>query len=283
MAFDASTLEVGRQYTRPRLAELWGYRGYRGFAKGVFTPRGQRDVVLFVTRQKQESLTQYTDFISGDRLHWEGEKGHGNDERIANAPQNGDVTHLFYRDVHHTPFRYYGEIRILRFERRQDSPSKFTFQLMHDLSAEDDISRMGDQLSELESTDRESVVLARRGQGKFRDDLLEWWHGCAVTGVEPPDLLRASHIKPWRSSTNEERLNPFNGLLLLPHYDHLFDRGYITFDEGGRMEASPAIVTVPVVRLGIDEDARLRRLSPEHLDFLEYHRREVFMSRGETE
>ncbi len=77
MAFDASTLKIGHLYSRPRLAELWEYQGYQGFARGVFTPGGQRNIVLFVTRQKQESLTQYSDFISGDRLHWEGEERHG--------------------------------------------------------------------------------------------------------------------------------------------------------------------------------------------------------------
>lgn len=278
MAFDASTLEVGRLYTRPQLAELWGYEGFQALARGVFTPSGQDNIVLFVTRQKQDSLTQYDDFISGDRLHWEGEKGHGTDDRLAKSPTTGERVHLFFRDIHHTPFRYYGELQLLEFIQRTESPSKFVFQLLHDLSAEDDIKRFEADVEQLDITEREAVIQARRGQGRFRADLLDLWKGCAVTGLEPPDLLRASHIKPWRSSTNEERLNRFNGLLLLPQYDHLFDRGYISFDQKGRLAPSPAISTLPPDRLGIDPGARLRTLSSEHRPFLDYHREEVFMA-----
>lgn len=281
MGFGASLLEIGRLYSRPRLAELWGYRGYQAFARGVFTPSDHHEIVLFVTRQKQESLTQYADFISGDRLYWEGEKQHGTDERIARASQAGERIHLFYRDIHHTPFRYHGELRLLLFKPKTDQPSEFIFQLIHDLSPDDDLERFRPEIEELEETEREAVVQARRGQGRFRASLLDYWNGCAVTGVEPPDLLRASHVKPWRSSNNDERLSPFNGLLLLPHYDHPFDRGYISFDEHGRLESSPAIVSLPPDRLGIDPDARLRRISSEHRPFLDYHRQEVFLARSD--
>ena len=281
MAFDASTLEIGELYTRPELAELWGYRGYQAFARGVFTPAGGGHIVLFVTRQKQESLTQYQDFISGDYLRWEGQEGHQTDDRVARAHENGEEIHLFYRDIHHTPFRYYGTIEIRTYLPRETKPSEFTFRVIHDLSPEDDIARSDLDLRGLADTQRLTIVQARLGQGRFWADLIEFWRGCAVTAVSSPDLLRASHIKPWRSSSNAERLDPFNGLLLLPQYDHLFDRGYITFDETGRVEPSPALTTLPARLLGIDMDARLRRFSGEHLPFLEHHRRHVFMSRTE--
>lgn len=80
-----------------------------------------------------------------------------------------------------------------------------------------------------------------------------------------------------------ERLNRHNGLLLLPQYDHLFDRGYITFDESGRLEPSPAIVTLPPDRLGIEMDARLRHVVDEQLPYLEYHRKEVFLKRLDSD
>jgi hypothetical protein len=90
LPFDTSVLELGRLYTRPQLASLWGYESYHAIARGVVTPRDQDVIILFVTREKQASLTQYTDFISGDRLYWEGEKGHGTDDRIALAHENGE-------------------------------------------------------------------------------------------------------------------------------------------------------------------------------------------------
>jgi putative restriction endonuclease len=283
MPFEPKSLELGRLYSRTELYRMWGYAGIEAISRGVVTPTGSKHIILFVTRQKQQSLTQYRDFISGDQLHWEGEKRHGSDRRIARAAERGDEVHLFYRDIHHTPFRYHGQVLLLHFIQRRDSPSQFTFRVAHDLSAADDLELHAGELASLPETTRVTVVRARVGQGQFRQDLLELWRGCAVTGVEHPELLRASHIKPWRSSTNAERMNKYNGLLLLPQYDHLFDRGYITFDEKGRLEPSPAIVALPPERLGIDMAARLRLTLADQLPFLEHHRAAVFLKKLEAD
>jgi putative restriction endonuclease len=283
MLFDPGRLELGRLYTRPELARLWGYQGYQAISRGVVTPRGTRYIILFVTRQKQESLTQYRDFISGDYLHWEGEEKHGSDYRVANAHERGEEIHLFYRDIHHTPFRYHGPLEIRQFIRNTSKPSEFIFRLVHYMSPEDDVAMHRNELNVVPETERLSLIKARLGQGDFRQRLLDEWRGCAVTGITAPDLLRASHIKPWRMSSNEERLNRFNGLMLLPQYDHLFDRGYITFDDSGRMVPSPAIVTLPPHLLGIAMDARLRKVARDHLPYLEFHHDAVFLARTDKD
>jgi HNH endonuclease len=83
-----------------------------------------------------------------------------------------------------------------------------------------------------EKTTREALIDARRGQGKFRVEVgVRWNNICAVTGCGIVEVLRASHIKPWRDSTNRERLDPENGLLLAAHVDALFDKDLITFME----------------------------------------------------
>src|SRR5205807_1990193 len=93
-----------------------------------------------------------------------------------------------------------------------------------------------------DETEREEVRKARVGQGRFRRSLLELWDArCAVTGVEMPAVLTASHIKPWRCATNAERLDQNNGLLLLAQYDRLFDRGFISFADDGGILLSPAL------------------------------------------
>src|SRR5690606_16024439 len=70
----------------------------------------------------------------------------------------------------------------------------------------------------LGSTEAQSLLKSRRGQGKFRADLIYLWTGrCAVTGLSNVTLLRASHIKPWAVSNNYERLDAYNGLLLTPN------------------------------------------------------------------
>jgi putative restriction endonuclease len=88
-------------------------------------------------------------------------------------------------------------------------------------------------------TTREALVLARRGQGVFKDRVMAIERACRITGVDRVEHLRASHCKPWRDSSNEERLDGENGLLLTPNVDHLFDRGFIGFEDNGDLLISP--------------------------------------------
>jgi len=88
-------------------------------------------------------------------------------------------------------------------------------------------------------TTRKALVDARRGQGKFRQDLEKRWNNaCAVTSCSIREVLRASHIRPWAGSSHRDRLNPENGLLLLANLDILFEKGFVSFDDHGRMLVS---------------------------------------------
>jgi predicted restriction endonuclease len=77
---------------------------------------------------------------------------------------------------------------------------------------------------------------------------------CRITGVTNAVHLIASHCKPWRDSTNEERLNGENGLLLTPSIDHLFDRGFIGFEDNGELIVSPVAHKPSLRRMGIETD-----------------------------
>lgn len=128
-------------------------------------------------------------------------------------------------------------------------------------------------------TEREQLGLARLGQGAFRSALIGYWNGaCAVTGLDQIELLRASHIKPWRSASNPERLDLFNGLLLTPNLDAAFDRGLITFGGAGEAIFSPGLTAENRRRMGIDEMPRLRRLDTRHQAYLEHHREHIFQA-----
>lgn len=98
---------------------------------------------------------------------------------------------------------------------------------------------------DLDATTKQRLVDARVGQGQFRKDLEKHFGGaCAVTRIRLREVLRASHIIPWaRPTTDEERLDPNNGLLLAAHLDALFDRHLITFEQNGAMRISPRIVS----------------------------------------
>ena len=119
---------------------------------------------------------------------------------------------------------------------------------------------------------------ARVGQGRFRRLLLEMWGArCAVTGAGIPAVLAASHIKPWRCATNAERLDPHNGLLVLPQYDRLFDLGYISFRDDGGILISAALPKDQLPLLGVEEDAGLSAVVAAHRPFLSFHRDRVFI------
>jgi hypothetical protein len=145
-----------------------------------------------------------------------------------------------------------------------------------DPESADDIER---DLAELlatpqdEVTERQELVRARVGQGRFRKGVVQQWQRCAVTGYDAPDLLVASHIKPWRVSTNEERLDAFNGLLLVPTIDKVFDRGYVSFSEDGELCISASLRQPSV--LGILAGVRVQ-LRERHQRYMEFHREFVF-------
>ena len=127
---------------------------------------------------------------------------------------------------------------------------------------------------QLAGTEVERVVRQRVGQSKFRDAMLDYWGGaCAVTGVALPDVLRASHAKPWAECVSDaERLDVFNGFLLSANLDALFDRFLISFDETGALLLSRGVSQHVLEQLGLSDDLRLRWLAPEHQTYLEHHR-----------
>ena len=132
----------------------------------------------------------------------------------------------------------------------------------------------------LDATIRQAVVAARRGQGRFRFNVEAVEQGCRVTGVTNPRLLRASHIKPWRScDTSNERLDGDNGLLLCPNVDHLFDRGYISFKDDGNVLISPRIDPAEVERLGVATSSPLNvgLFRSGQAAYLRFHRDNVFL------
>lgn len=124
-------------------------------------------------------------------------------------------------------------------------------------------------------TERLAEVNVRIGQSKYREQLKSYWGGCAVTGVEFDSLLVASHIKPWKDSNGIERLDTFNGLLLTPNLDTIFDKGYITFDDTGCIVLSREF-QYHAKAFGISQNTKLRRMDPRHIEYLNWHRKFVF-------
>ena len=133
--------------------------------------------------------------------------------------------------------------------------------------------------SQIAQTERESLVIARRGQGLFKERVMQIEYRCRITGVNNTTHLRASHCKPWRDSSNDERLNGENGLLLTPSIDHLFDRGFISFEDSGELIVSPVAHEPSLNRMGVvtDRVINVGGFSDGQRHFLNYHRESVLL------
>lgn len=133
--------------------------------------------------------------------------------------------------------------------------------------------------STLNDTEKQVIIKARVGQGKYRDNLMEKYnHRCIVTGIDASKLLVASHIKPWRVCDNKERVDTENGLLLSANMDRLFDSGLITFTIEGQMIISSFVGEANQSRLHIFKGMKVNlQSSTRLLAYLEYHRDVLFV------
>jgi putative restriction endonuclease len=135
----------------------------------------------------------------------------------------------------------------------------------------------------IRETERVALVQARRGQGLFRYNVRSIERACRITRVERMEHLIASHVQPWRDSNNEQRLDGENGLLLTPTVDHLFDKGFISFEDSGQVILSPVADQKSLKRMGIDPEdpVNVGAFSEGQRRYLEFHRENVLrMARG---
>jgi putative restriction endonuclease len=133
--------------------------------------------------------------------------------------------------------------------------------------------------SSIRETERLAIIRARNGQGLFKDRVTKIETRCRITGVENPTHLVASHCKPWRDSSNDERLNGENGLLLTPSIDHLFDRGFISFENSGKLIISPVAHRPSLERMGIETQSTVNvgSFTSGQRHFLDFHRNAVLL------
>ena len=135
----------------------------------------------------------------------------------------------------------------------------------------------------IRETERTALVQARRGQGQFRENVRTIERACRITKVERLEHLIASHVQPWRDSSNQQRLDGENGLLLTPTVDHLFDKGFISFEDSGQLIISPVADPNSLKRMGVDPDGHVNVgvFSEGQRHYLEFHRENVLrMARG---
>lgn len=125
-------------------------------------------------------------------------------------------------------------------------------------------------------TDVERLVIQRIGQDIFRKRLMNYWQGkCPLTGISDKALLRASHLKPWKSCDEDaERLDVHNGILLSALWDAAFDNGLVTFEDNGEPVLSPQLSKVGRNALRYSKPLPLTKA---HQHYLNWHRTKVFL------
>lgn len=127
----------------------------------------------------------------------------------------------------------------------------------------------------LTETEKYQLVMARRGQGRFRRAVANIEPRCRITGLADMQHLRASHIKPWRVATNSERVDGYNGLMLTPHIDHLFDQGYISFTDEGEVLLSGRLDQEAAQVFGIYNGLFAGSFTDKQKVYLAYHRNNI--------
>jgi putative restriction endonuclease len=128
-------------------------------------------------------------------------------------------------------------------------------------------------------TEKQALVSSRRGQGLFKRRVMSLEDHCRITKVDNPVHLIASHCKPWRDASNEERLNGENGLLLTPSIDHLFDRGFLGFEDNGALIISPVAHRPSLNRMGVITKHKINvgGFTAGQKTYLDFHRNYVLL------
>ncbi len=268
---------------------------------GISTPKDHPVIIAFTGEAGKSH--GYDDFWDDDRVfHYfgEGQNGDmqytGGNRAIENHLQDNKRLILFQMMGRGKPYRYLGEFIKKSSYRRPNTPSTsgalrsaIVFRLVpvndDELFVESNLSDSQNAPQSLANTVTDRVVQARIKQSLFRRRLLGVEKQCRLTGIQDLRFLRASHIKPWASCTNgDERTDGNNGVLLTPHADLLFDRGWISFEDSGQLVVARELPTEVRSRLGLNlkPGRNCGGFNSQQATYLEYHRSHVFEQRNQS-
>lgn len=286
--------EVGALYRRRE--EIHGALGGQ-MQGGISTPANSPFVILFTGEAgKQHGYSDNWDDEGILHYYGEGQRGdmqdRGGNRAIREHLKNNKRLLLFQMMGHRKPYRFLGEFRFTSAYEKPGvpdtsgalrraivfklAPVEAEFEPFQNKVAFAPSTAMPLHLSATTSTQLSTV---RAKQSLFRRRLLTVEKSCRLTGIEDLRFLRASHIKPWsRCATGDERVDGNNGLLLSPHADFLFDRGWITFEDGGALVRSHRLPEEVIHRIGLDltPGRACGSFAGSQRVYLEYHRNAVF-------
>lgn len=260
---------------------------------GISTPANEP--VIFIFTGEAGKAHGYSDFWETDQIfhyYGEGQRGDmtytGGNRAILRHEVEGKRLLLFQAMGKGKPYRFLGEMRLLEpYEEHgvpdtDEAPRKAIVFKLAPVESEPPVALLAmDSTSALAIADTVTLQTTeiRKKQALFRRRLVTVEKGCRIAGIRDLRFVRASHIKPWAAcKTGDERTDGCNGLLLTPSADHLFDRGWISFQADGRLLSSPDLPAEVQERLGLDLSTG-RRCGSFHArqqQYLDYHRDEIF-------
>lgn len=287
--------EVGALYNRQR--QIHGVFGGQQQG-GISTPK-EHPLVIAFTGEAGVSHG-YHDFWDDDEVfHYFGEGQVGDmkyvagNRAIGEHVRDGKTLVVFQMMGKGRPYRYLGRFMCQSSYVQPGTPdregqprSAIVFRLrsleasLGLAASETDQAEIDAAIDDVGTTTTRRETEVRTKQRLFRERLIGVEKGCRLTGIEDLRFLRASHIKPWAASTHSERVDGENGLLLAPHVDLLFDRGWISFSSSGHLLLSKNLPSDVQVRLGLNlsEPLKCGAFSQKQISFLEFHREVVFHS-----
>ncbi|HET9032049.1 MULTISPECIES: HNH endonuclease [Lysobacterales] len=284
--------EVGALYNRRE--QIHGLLGGQRQG-GISTPATSPYVILFTGEAgKQHGYHDFWDEENVLHYYGEGQRGDmtfsGGNLAIREHLRSGKRLLLFQMMGHGRPYRFLGEFQFLSTYQQVGVPDTngmprkaLVFKLQPLESAFEPFQRSITDAAapeiELAATANSQIMEVRTKQSLFKRRLLIVEKECRLTRIADLRFLRASHIKPWsKCASGDERVDGNNGLLLSPTADHLFDRGWITFEDNGALVRSQHLPSDVISRIGIDlgQGRKCGSFSTNQKTYLEYHRNAVF-------
>tara|TARA_B100000927_G_C16426012_1_gene453483 strand:+ start:54 stop:1256 length:1203 start_codon:yes stop_codon:yes gene_type:complete len=298
--------QLGKKYKRDEIAYVLDKKNMG--REGISYSDKHHLTIFFTDLNKEETSIKYNDYFENDYFHWDSQtKQHIGTPRIKQIVDK-DVSVILFCRIHkkinreRQPFIYCGKLNYEEYEKGTSNPVHMIF---NSEDYTDDgfdgtelreiwnwkTSRKGTTIDKSKSisrkrkgnykkpttTETRGLVTSRVGQGYYRREILNRWENkCAVKNISYPNILIASHIHPWKDSTEDERLCVGNGILLSPNIDALFDRHLISFKDDGAMLISSRLDEKEYEDLGLSRGLKLRKVFKDMINFLEKHRMKFY-------
>lgn len=286
---------LGKRTFPSRLKEKIMYYMNQGIIEKTFLDRNNYEQRVYGMLSEKNSITgEFSDIYYKDLLVNLGNgnqavrNGRGLSPKRQYFLQKGICTYSISQAIDEIVKQFSDKNLNSRFSEMHNAREKVlllsTYYLVEDLvegivesEEEKEEQKIKDNVT-LSETEKTTLILARRGQGKFRADVIERNKCCPFTGVTDSRFLIASHIKPWKESDNKQKLDADNGFAFTPTYDRLFDQGYISFDDDKKLLVSSSLNKACIEAFKLEEGKIVEKLvlSDSCKEYLKFHRENKF-------